>query len=316
MKKNKNSLSHTPVLINEAINFLCVNKNCLYVDATFGDGGHSKAILEKNKACKVIAIDRDPDVLDKSRIIEQKYKKRFKLILGRISNLEQILNKEKINKINGILFDLGVSTRQLRDPQRGFSFQRCGPLDMRMEKKGMTAADFLHVQTKADELSKIIFSYGEENKSRKIAKAIIEHKKKKKIETTIELANIIQSVKSSKKKGIDPSTKTFQAIRIYINNELEELRKGLFTTKKILIKGGRLVVISFHSLEDRLVKNFLYEQSGKSYNKSRYLPPLTPNIKLVPIFKILNKKVVRPSIEEIRSNFYSRSAKLRAAEKL
>ena len=181
MKKNKNSLSHTPVLINEAINFLCVNKNCLYVDATFGDGGHSKAILEKNKACKVIAIDRDPSVLDKSRIIEQKYKKRFKLILGRISNLEQILNKEKINKINGILFDLGVSTRQLQDPQRGFSFQRCGPLDMRMEKKGMTAADFLHVQTKADELSKIIFSYGEENKSRKIAKAIIEYKKKKKL---------------------------------------------------------------------------------------------------------------------------------------
>ena len=316
MTKNKNSLLHTSVLVNETINFLSINKNHLYIDGTFGDGGHSKAILEKNKACKVIAIDRDPDVLDKSRIIEQKYKKRFKLILGRISNLEKILNKQKIRKVNGVFFDLGVSTRQIQDPKRGFSFQKKGPLDMRMEKKGTTAEDFLNAQEKVEELANIIFAFGEERKSRKIAKAIIEYKKNKKIQTTIELANIIQSVKGLKKRGIHPSTKTFQAIRIYINNELEEIKKGLIATKNILTKGGRLVVISFHSLEDRLIKNFLYKQSGKLYNKSRYLPPVTPNIKLSPSFKILTKKVVRPKINEIKSNFYSRSAKLRAAERL
>ena len=247
---------------------------------------------------------------------EKKYKKRFKLILGRISNLEKILNKQKIRKVNGVFFDLGVSTRQIQDPKRGFSFQKKGPLDMRMEKKGTTAEDFLNAQEKVEELANIIFAFGEERKSRKIAKAIIEYKKNKKIQTTIELANIIQSVKGLKKRGIHPSTKTFQAIRIYINNELEEIKKGLIATKNILTKGGRLVVISFHSLEDRLIKNFLYKQSGKLYNKSRYLPPVTPNIKLSPSFKILTKKVVRPKINEIKSNFYSRSAKLRAAERL
>tara|TARA_B100001013_G_C24607915_1_gene441856 strand:- start:322 stop:1272 length:951 start_codon:yes stop_codon:yes gene_type:complete len=316
MKKNKNFLLHTPVLLDEVTNFLSLNKNHLYLDGTFGDGGHSKAILEKNKNCKVIAIDRDPDVLEIGKVFKKKYNERFKLILGRISNLEKILNKENITKVNGVLFDLGVSTRQIRDSDRGFSFQKNGPLDMRMEKKGITAADFLDAQRNVNKLSNIIFSFGEEKKSRKIAKAIIEYKKNKKIKTTKELANIIMSVKRLKNKKINPCTKTFQAIRIYINNELDEIQKGLIATKNILVKGGRMVVISFHSLEDRIIKDFLYKHSGKIYNKSRYLPQETPNINSRPSFKILTKKVVRPKIKEIRSNFYSRSAKLRAAERL
>ena len=314
MRKNKIKFEHKSVLLKESINFLKIKNNGIYIDATFGSGGHTKAILESNKTTKVLAIDRDPDVKYKGQILRKKFKERFKLIIDKISNIENILKKEKIPKINGIFFDLGVSTTQLKDASRGFSFQNNGPLDMRMGKKGMMAKDFINNE-KEEAISKIIFNFGEERNARKIAKKIVDYRQSKSIETTEELSNIIKTIKKNNNK-INPATKTFQAIRIYINKELEELEKGLLITKKILFKGGRLVIISFHSLEDRIIKRFLYRNSGKIYNNSRYLPQSEPNIIPGPIFKILTKKVVRPTPFEIKSNSYSRSAKLRAAEKL
>ena len=317
MIKSSFNFIHKPVLLNETIHFLTKKKNTIFIDGTFGDGGHTKALLEKNKTCKVYALDRDPNVKENAKFFQKKYNKRFKFILGKISDLEKIVSHENLkNKVDGILFDLGVSTRQLKDIKRGFSFQNDGPLDMRMEESGETAADFLNNQNEK-KISDVIFKYGEEGASRKIARAIINYKKKKRIERTLELVEIIKSVKkSSKNKFINPATKTFQAIRIYVNNELEELKSGLISAINILRKKGRLAVISFHSLEDRIVKKFFNKYSGKIYNKSRYLPQPEPNNTIRTNLKIITKKVIKPMKEEIELNYYSRSAKLRVIEKI
>ena len=317
MIKSNFNFVHKPVLLNESINFFTNKKNTIFIDGTFGNGGHTKALLEKNKTCKVYAIDRDPNVKENAKFFQKKYNKRFKFILGKISDLEKIVSHENLkNKVDGILFDLGVSTRQLKDIKRGFSFQNDGPLDMRMGESGETAADFLNNQNE-QKISDVIFKYGDEGSSRKIAKAIINFRKKKKIEKTFELVELIKSVKRpSKRKIINPATKTFQAIRIYVNNELEELKNGLISAINILKKKGRLVVISFHSLEDRIVKNFFNKHSGKIYNKSRYLPQLEPNNTIGKSLKILTRKVIKPMKEEIEFNYYSRSAKLRVVEKI
>ena len=317
MVRSRFNVIHKPVLLNESINLFPNKKNTIFIDGTFGDGGHTKALLERNKACKVYAIDRDPDVLENVEFFLKKYNKRFEFILGKISDLEQIVLKKKLNnKVDGIFFDLGVSTRQLKDGNRGFSFQKDGPLDMRMAQDGQTASEFLNSEDEK-KISDIIFKYGEERYSRKIAKAIINYRKEKKIERTLELVEIIKSVKkSSKRKIINPATKTFQAIRIYINNELEELKHGLVSAIQILRKKGRIVLISFHSLEDKLIKDFLNKNSGKLYNKSRYLPEEEPNKNIRHNLTILTKKVIKPTKREIQLNFYARSAKLRAAERI
>jgi len=317
MIKSSFNLVHKPVLLNESINLLTNKKNTIFIDGTFGDGGHTRALLEKNKTCKVYAIDRDPNVKENARFFQKKYNKRFKFILGKISDLEKIASHENLkNKVSGILFDLGVSTRQLKDIKRGFSFQNDGPLDMRMEESGKTAEEFLNSQNEK-KISDVIFEYGEERFSRKIAKAIINYKKKKRIERTLELVEIVKSVKKpSKNRFINPATKTFQAIRIYVNNEIEELKGGLISAINILKKKGRLAVISFHSLEDRIVKNFFNKHSGKIYNKSRYLPQPESNNTIRESLKIITKKVIKPMKEEIELNYYSRSAKLRVAEKI
>ena len=317
MTKSNFSFIHKPVLLNESINLFSNQKNLIFIDGTFGDGNHTRALLEKNKTCKVYAIDRDPNVKHNATFFKKKYNERFKFILGKISDLENIaLNENLKNKVSGILFDLGVSTRQLKDEKRGFSFQKDSVLDMRMGESKETAADFLNTKNEK-EISEILFNYGEERSSRKIAKAIINFRKKKKIEKTFELVELIKSVKRpSKRKIINPATKTFQAIRIYVNNELEELKNGLISAINILKKKGRLVVISFHSLEDRIVKNFFNKHSGKIYNKSRYLPQLEPNNTIGKSLKILTRKVIKPMKEEIEFNYYSRSAKLRAVEKI
>ena len=317
MIKSSFNLVHKPVLLNEAINLLTNEKNTIFIDGTFGDGGHTRALLEQNKTCKVYAIDRDPNVKENARFFQEKYNKRFKFILGKISDLEKIVSHENLkNKVNGILFDLGVSTRQLKDIKRGFSFQNDGPLDMRMEESGKTAEEFLNSQNEK-KISDVIFEYGEERFSRKIAKAIMNYKKKKRIERTLELVEIVKSVKKpSKNRFVNPATKTFQAIRIYVNNEIEELKGGLISAINILKKKGRLAVISFHSLEDRIVKDFFNKHSGKIYNKSRYLPQPEPNNIIRESLKIITKKVIKPMKEEIELNYYSRSAKLRVAEKI
>ena len=317
MIKSSFNFTHKPVLLNETINLLTNKKNIIFIDGTFGDGGHTKALLEKNKTCKVYAIDRDPNVKENVKFFQKKYSRRFKFIPGKISDLEKIAAHENLkNKVNGILFDLGVSTRQLKDNKRGFSFQNDASLDMRMSQSGETAEDFLNNKNEK-EISDVIFKYGEERSSRKIAKAITNYKKRKKIQRTLELVEIIKSVKKpSNNKFINPATKTFQAIRIYVNNELEELKCGLISSINILKKKGRLAVISFHSLEDRIVKNFFNKHSGKIYNKSRYLPQVEPNNSIRKILKIITKKVIKPMKEEVKLNYYSRSAKLRVIEKI
>jgi S-adenosyl-methyltransferase MraW len=240
MIKSSFNFLHKSVLLNETLSLLPNEDNSIFIDGTFGDGGHTKAILDRNKTCKVYAIDRDPKVKKNVKVFQEKYKKRFKFILGKISDLEKIAVNENLkNKISGILFDLGVSTRQLKDFKRGFSFQKDGPLDMRMGNNGITASEFLNSQNEK-EISDIIFKYGEERSSRNIAKAITNYKKKKRIKNTIELVNIIKSVKKvPKKKSIHPATKTFQAIRIYINNEIEELKIGLVSAINVLKKKGK-----------------------------------------------------------------------------
>ena len=317
MKKSNFNVLHKPVLLKELLNFLPKEKNNIFVDCTFGDGGHTRALLEKNKTCKVYAIDRDPSVLGNVDFLLKKFKKRFVFILGKISNLEKILNEENLkNKVDGIFFDLGVSTRQLKDSSRGFSFQKNGPLDMRMGKEGMTAEYFLNNENEKN-ISDIIFKYGQEKSSRKIAKELIKFRKKKRIKNTLELVKIINYAKKIKKKSkINPATKTFQAIRIYINDEINELKVGLKSAMNILKKNGRIAVISFHSIEDKIVKNFFNINSGKTYNNSRYLPQLTPNNNIRKKLRIITKKVIKPMKNEIELNYYSRSAKLRVAEKI
>ena len=313
---SNDNFAHTPVLLKESINLFPNQKKSIFIDGTFGDGGHTRALLEKNKTCKVYAIDRDPSVKKKAVFFQKKYNKRFKFILGKISDLEIIANREKlVNKVTGIIFDLGVSIRQLKDSKRGFSFQQDGPLDMRMSDTGLTVEEFINSNGEKN-IADILFNYGEEKSSRKIAKAIITYKKKKRILSTLELVGIIKSVKKSRtKRSINPATKTFQALRIYVNDEINELKEGLISAINILKKKGVLAIISFHSIEDRIVKNFFKKHSGKIYNKSRYLPQLQPNNNIEDNLRIITKKVIKPMKKEIESNYYSRSAKLRAAEK-
>ena len=317
MIKSSFNVIHKSVLLNETISLLPNQKNLIFIDGTFGDGGHSRALLEKNRTCRVYAIDRDPIVKENAKFFQKKYNKRFKFILGKISDLEKIASRENLkNKVSGILFDLGVSTRQLKDFKRGFSFQKDGPLDMRMGENDKTAEEFLNNENEK-RISDILYKYGEERASRKIARAITSYKRNKRISRTLELVEIIKSVKKpSKNKQINPATQTFQAIRIYVNDEIDELKNGLVSAVNILKKKGRLAVISFHSLEDRIVKKFFNKYSGKIYNKSRYLPQQEPNNTIKASLKVITKKVVKPMKEEIESNYYSRSSKLRVAEKI
>ncbi len=309
-----NIITHNPVLLNKAIQSLNIRNDLVYVDATFGLGGYTKEILEKNN-CKVIAVDRDPDVKKFSVILKKLYKKNFKFILGRFSNLKKLLENENIDKINGgIVADLGMSSLQLEDNERGFSIKNNGPLDMRMSKKGISAEHIIN-SFQEDDLSNIFWNYGEEYKSRKIAKKIILERKKNKISTTHDLANLIKKVKASKKPyRIHPATKIFQALRIFINNELEEIKGLIDHSINIMEPGARLVLISFHSLEDRLVKNTFNKLCGREKNTNRHLPTL--DSKINPKFIKIGKPFYIPTKKEIIKNPRSRSAKLRVIERV
>lgn len=278
-------MSHIPVLLDEVIYYLSPSNGDNIIDATFGYGGHTTAILNKCSTCNVLGIDRDPDVTERARQVKTLYKERFNFIHGKFSEVLQNIG-EKYNKI---LFDFGVSSMQLDTPDRGFSFSKCGNIDMRMSKEGKSAYDVVNTLTQ-EELAEIIWKYGEESKSRKIARAIVNYRSKKPIKTTEELRNIIVSVINNKSR-IDVSTKTFQALRIYVNDELNEIYKALNNLNKVLVNNSIIVTISFHSLEDRLVK-----QLGQN------------NKFIVPI----NNTVIRSSIDEIKNNPRSRSAILRA----
>ena len=280
---------HIPVLLKETIDILSPCDGMNILDCTFGGGGHTKALLDSGN-CYVMGLDRDPKAISRSDEIKQKYKNRFDFKLIRFSELEY-LNK----KFDRVLFDLGVSSFQLDEAERGFSFSKDAKLDMRMSSEGISAYDVINSFSEED-LDQIIRNYGDEPKSRKIAEAIVNQRKIKKIETTFQLANLIRDVigfqyKQKKHSKIDSSTKTFQAIRIFVNDELHEIDKALNKLPEILNDNAKIAIISFHALEDRIVKNWSKSQKN--------------------LFSPINKDIIKAGEDEVLKNQRSRSAILR-----
>ena len=280
----------------------------VYVDGTFGAGGYSRAILDAAD-CTVVAIDRDPDAEKRAESLGDP---RLIFLRGCFGDVERLLREAGIDKVDGFVLDLGVSSFQLDEVERGFSFREDGPLDMRMDpESGQSAAEFI-AHTEEKELADLIYKYGEERKSRRIAHKIIEVCRQTPIETTGQLADIVRSCVPQSRDGIDPATRTFQALRIAVNDELGELERALASAENILKPGGKMVVVSFHSLEDGLVKHFFREKSGGKAG-SRHLPEMEP---APAIFDLVTRKALKPSDKEIAENARSRSARLRAAEYL
>lgn len=308
-------MEHLPVMFAEALQQLAIKKDGIYLDCTFGRGGHSQGILNLlGPDGRLLAFDRDLDAVSSDYAQAMLEDKRFMLKHTHFSELESLVTSEGLTgKVDGILMDLGVSSPQLDNPERGFSFLRDGPLDMRMDgSTGVTAAQWL-ANVDEKELVKVLFEYGEERFARRIAHAIVERRVETPITTTRELAKLIEDVIPVKEKHKHPATRSFQAIRIEINRELDELKDVLEQSARVLKPGGRLVVISFHSLEDRIVKRFIRAESGAKYNPGK-LP-----IKEVDITKgILKKagKALKAGAQEIAQNARARSAVMRVAERV
>lgn len=302
---------HIPVMLAEVLEALQPKANATYIDGTMGAGGYTRAILDAAN-CNVISIDRDQTAHDMAKAWKDKYGDRLRLVEGSFSDVKAHLASLGIDKVDGFVLDLGVSSMQLDQAERGFSFRFDAPLDMRMDQtKGETAADVVNTMPEK-ELADMIYLYGEERHSRRIAAAIVKARLTKRIETTRELTDIIRSVVHfSHKDKIDPSTRTFQALRIHVNDELGELERVLAASEDILADGGRLVVVTFHSLEDRIVKSFLNERAKPQSSPSRYLPDLPQ--KNSQTFTLLNRKAIAAGDIETSQNPRSRSAKLRAA---
>ena len=300
---------HQSVLLREVVAALSPADGATYLDATFGNGGYSRALLEA-AACTVIAIDRDPDAIRRGADIVAEFDGRFTLHEGCFSDMSGLLGPE--TRLDGAAFDLGVCSTQLDQPERGFSFRFDGPLDMRMSKSGDSAADVvMHLDERS--LAQILWDYGEEKASRRIAKAIVKARESDPITTTGQLAAIIHAVMPAKRPGqIDPATRSFQALRIYINRELDELEDGLAAAEAMLKPGGVLAVVSFHSLEDRIVKRFLSQRSQMASRPSRHLPDVDGP---APSFELLSRKAILPGTEEQSENTRARSAKLRIARR-
>lgn len=294
---------HIPVMLQEVLAALNPQKGEVYVDATFGNGGYTRAILEATN-CKVIALDRDPTVRIRANEIKNMYGERFEFRFGQFGDFADLVPE----KINGAVFDIGVSSMQLDEAERGFSFSKEGALDMRMSQSGVSAKDIVNTYDE-QALADLIYQYGEEKKSRQIAREIAEYRKHKEIETTTELAEIIYKVIHKKFGEIDPATRTFQALRIAVNDELGELSRGLTGAANRLQKNGRLAVVDFHSLEDRIVKTFFKENGGRRVRVSKYAPELVQDEHL---FAEVSKVIV-PTAEECKRNPRARSAKLRFA---
>jgi 16S rRNA (cytosine1402-N4)-methyltransferase len=300
---------HVPVLLRQAIDYLAPRDGGIYIDGTFGAGGYAAAILGASDA-RVIGIDRDADAIAGGRAPAEASGGRLALVEGRFAALDAIASDLGVGPADGVVLDLGVSSMQLDTPQRGFSFRHDGPLDMRMGRDGPSAADILAVVSERD-LADIIFNLGEERHSRAVARAIVAARRKRPIVTTGALADIVGRVVHGRPGDIHPATRTFQALRLFVNDELHELEAGLAAAERILKSGGRLVVISFHSLEDRIVKTFLATRSGPG-GGSRHLPEKTPQ---AATFRVLTRRPVIPDVAETLENPRARSAKLRAAER-
>ena len=300
---------HIPVLGRQAVDMLAPRDGGIYVDATFGAGGYSRSILD-TKGTRVIGIDRDRSAITAGFDLVDRSGGRLALVEDRFSNLAEICAAQGVRGIDGVVMDVGVSSMQLDQGERGFSFRLGGPLDMRMGHDGPTAADVIAKASEAD-LANVIYIFGEERHSRSLARAIVAARKQAPVVTTRALADIVAKVVRSKPGEIHPATRTFQALRIFVNEELDELHLALSAAERVLKPGGRLVVVSFHSLEDRIVKNFLVERS-RAGGGSRHLPEVA---QAAPSFHVLTKRPVTPDDDEISANPRARSANLRAAER-
>jgi 16S rRNA (cytosine1402-N4)-methyltransferase len=287
---------HAPVLLAEVLDALAPRDGAHYVDGTFGGGGYAQAILDRAK-CKVLGIDRDPDAIIRGAALKERYAGRLALAQGRFSAMEQLLAEQHETGSDGVVLDLGVSSFQLDEPGRGFSFRGDGPLDMRMERQGSSAGDFVNTAGEA-ELADVIARLGEERQARRIARAIVAAR---------------PLGPGAARHKIHPATRTFQALRLHVNNELGELASGLAAAERVLRPSGRLAVVSFHSLEDRIVKQFLVERSGRAPVGSRHAPA-SPAAR-APTFRLLPPQPRMSSAAEIARNPRSRSARLRAAER-
>ena len=313
--KNKNN--HIPVMLNEVKSFIPVDKKINVMDATFGGGGYSKAILEDFNVQNLIAIDRDLTAKIFSKELEKKFEN-FSFINGCFSQIDKLIYNSSFKniKFDLIVFDLGTSSNQIDNPERGFSFMNEGPLDMRMGINTKKVYDVINKYSEID-LANIIYKYGEERLSRRIAKKIVSTRINKKIKTTKELANIIKGCFNQKqisKSKINPATKTFQALRVYVNDELNEISIALNKSLDLLNHRGKIIIVSFQSLEDRIVKDFLNHNSGKRWRSSRHYPELAEDGPIT--LSLITKKPIRPSEQEVFLYFRSRSAKLRIGEKI
>jgi 16S rRNA (cytosine1402-N4)-methyltransferase len=300
---------HVPVLLDEVIAGLAVAPGETHVDGTFGAGGYTRAILEKG-AAKVYAFDRDPDAITEGETLAASSGGRLTLVPERFSRMRQALADRDVDAVDGVTLDIGVSSMQLDRPERGFSFQGDGPLDMRMDRDGTSAADFLN-DASEEEIADVLWRYGEEPKSRRVARAIVAGRP---LERTGQLADIVRKALGwhvGMKK--DPATRTFQAIRIHLNEELQELEGGLEAAEQVLRPGGRLAVVTFHSLEDRMVKRFLKARSGDLPSGSRHLPDRSGDRPAATFDQVA--KPVRAGEAEVEANPRARSATLRVARR-
>ncbi|MFO0996495.1 MAG: 16S rRNA (cytosine(1402)-N(4))-methyltransferase RsmH [Alphaproteobacteria bacterium] len=305
--------AHHPVMLAEVLAALAPRDGAVYLDGTFGAGGYSRAILDA-ATCTVWAIDRDPEAVARGAAMSAAYGERFHILHGRFSDMARLLAAEGVTAVDGIALDLGVSSPQLDDAARGFSFRFDSPLDMRMESKGETAAEVI-ARASESEIADILYRFGEERHARRIARAVVAARGRAPIERTMQLRDIVRAaVPKSSAETIDAATRTFQALRIYVNDELAELDHGLAAAESLLAPGGVLVVVSFHSLEDRRVKTFLRSRSGGAPRASRHLPAEVGRA-AAPTFELVTRRAVRPASAEVEQNPRARSARMRAGRR-
>ena len=300
---------HISVLLREVLEILSPRDGGVYVDGTFGAGGYSRAILEAAD-CIVYGIDRDPVAISFGEEMAKEFAGRLIMLEGCYADMEELLAAKGVASVDGIALDIGVSSMQIDEAARGFSFMRDGPLDMRMSGEGRTAADIVNEESEA-ELARIIFVYGEEQRSRAIARVVAERREVAPFTRTVELAEAVASVVRPTGRGVHPATRTFQALRIFVNDELGQLVKGLAASERLLTPGGRLAVVSFHSLEDRRVKNFLSARSEGRARPSRHVPVSDEGP--APSFKLIKRGTIKARSDELAVNPRSRSARLRGA---
>ncbi|MCH2548143.1 MAG: 16S rRNA (cytosine(1402)-N(4))-methyltransferase RsmH [Alphaproteobacteria bacterium] len=310
-ERNSSSLRlpHAPVMLHEMLAALNPQGGEQVVDGTFGAGGYSSAILDAAD-CAVYAIDRDSHVKHFASQLKAAHGERFVFLSGSFGQMLQLLAAQGVDQVNGIVLDIGVSSMQIDEAERGFSFKKDGPLDMRMAQSGVTAAELVNQASEA-ELADIIHHYGEEKAARRIAKAIVAAREVRPIATTHQLAALVAKVVGRGKGKIDPATRTFQALRIHVNDELGELVRALQAAERVLAPGGRLVVVTFHSLEDRIVKKFFQSRSGASEETVSRHMPLIETKQQAGSFELIHRKALKASDEEAAQNPRARSAKLR-----